>query len=73
MGDLNDHKVEYAIAVPDKDSARHPVTIELRFPKQSIENSEEWESFQNDSADFTVTKKCGLAQQKPMMCLPTQA
>lgn len=56
LGDLNDQKVEYATVVPDKNDKNHPVTIELRFPKQSIENSEEWESFQNDSADFTVTK-----------------
>ncbi|OQZ04843.1 MAG: hypothetical protein B6D34_01030 [Candidatus Brocadia sp. UTAMX1] len=56
LGDLNDHKIEYATAVSDKDGVKHPVTIELRFPKQSIENSDEWELFQNDSADFTVTK-----------------
>lgn len=54
LGDLNDHKIEYAAVVPDKDDKNYSVTIELRFPKQSIENSTEWKSFQNDSEDFTV-------------------
>lgn len=58
LGDLNDHKVEYAAVITDKDGVNHPVTMELRFPKSSLENNKEWVSFQeSDSANFTVNLK----------------
>ncbi len=57
LGDLNDHKVEYTADIPDKNGVNHPITMELRFPGRNLENSEEWEVFQNDSAGFTATLK----------------
>lgn len=57
LGDLNDHKVEYTAAFTDKDSVNHSIIMEMRFPGRIIENSVEWESFRDDSADFTVTLK----------------
>ncbi|MDR4498730.1 MAG: hypothetical protein MRK02_12550 [Candidatus Scalindua sp.] len=59
LGDLNDHKVEYATIVTGKDGENHPLTMELRFPGGSIKNSEEWALFQDesDSTDFTVNLK----------------
>lgn len=50
LGDLNDHKIEHTYTVHDSDGKPHPVLMELRFPDWQLENSKDWELF-NQSND----------------------
>ncbi|HZK97679.1 MAG TPA: hypothetical protein VFC67_25980 [Prolixibacteraceae bacterium] len=64
LGDLNDHKIEHTYTVHDNDGKPHPVVMEMRFPDWQLENSADWELFNqsNDSLfklkilHFGVTK-----------------
>jgi len=56
LGDLNDHKIEHTYTVHDNDGKPHPVVMELRFPDWQLENSTDWELFnQSNDSLFKLT------------------
>lgn len=55
LGDLNDHKIDYAYTVLDAENKSHLVTLEMRFPDWELLNSQQWQLFL-DSKDAFLGK-----------------